>query len=60
MVEYEKRYRDVKRHKSDLPTGVQALFLLKAANITPHLKKLARTTAILVYGDMKEKIRSVE
>ena len=60
VVEYEKRYRDVKRYKSDLPTGVQALFLLKVANITPDLKKLARTTAILVYGDMKEKIRSVE
>ena len=59
MVEYEKRYREVKRYKLDLPTNVQAFFLLQAANLTPDLEKLVRTTAILVYDDMKEKIQKV-
>ena len=29
VVEYEKRYREVKRYKLDLPTGVQAFFYYK-------------------------------
>ena len=53
VVEYEKRYREVKRYRLDLPTGVQAFFLLQAANLTPDLEKLARTAATLVYGDMR-------
>ena len=59
VVEYEKRYREVKRYKLDLPTAVQAFFLLQAANLTPDLEKLVRTIATLVYGDMKEKIQKV-
>ena len=59
VVEYEKRYREVKRYKLDLPTNVQAFFMLQAANLTPDLEKLVRTTAILVYDDMKEKIQKV-
>ena len=59
MVEYEKRYREVKRHRLDLPIGVQAFFLLQAANLTLDLEKLVRATATLVYSDMKEKIQKV-
>ena len=45
----------MKHYKLDLPTGVQTFFLLKAATLAPDLEKLVRTTATLVYGDMKEK-----
>ena len=59
VVEYETRYREMKRYKLDLPTGEQVFFLLQAANLTPDLEKLVRPTAALVYGDMKEKIHKV-
>ena len=39
----------------DLPTGVQAFFLLQAKNLTPDLEKLVKTTTFL-FCDMKEKI----
>ena len=44
---------------NDLPTGVQKFFLLQATNLTPYLQKLVRTTATLIYGDMKENIQKV-
>ena len=56
-VAYEKIYREMKRYKLDLPTGVQAFFLLQAANVTRDLEKMVRTTVSLVCGDIKEKIR---
>ena len=59
LVEYEKKYREVKHCKLDLPNGGQGFFLLQPANLTPNLEKLVRTTAILVYGGMKEKIKKV-
>ena len=43
----------------NLPTGEQVFFLLQAANLTPDLEKLVRTTAALVDGDIKEKIHKV-
>ena len=59
MVEYEKRYREVTRYKLDLPTVVQAFFLLQAANLSPDLEKLARATAKLEFKDMKDKLQKV-
>ena len=59
IVEYEKRYREVKRYKLDLPTGVQAFFLLQAANLSSDLEKLVRATARLDYLDMKDKLQKV-
>ena len=47
----------MKYYKLDLSTGVQAFFLLQAANLTPDLEKLVRTTAILVYGDIKKNFK---
>ena len=55
VVEYGKRYREVKHCQFDLPTGMQAFFLLQAANLRADLEKLGVTTAALVYGDMKNK-----
>ena len=49
----------VPRFSDDLPTGVQKFFLLQATNLTPYLQKLVRTTATLIYGDMKENIQKV-
>ena len=49
IIEFEKRYREVKRYKLELPPGVQAYFLLQAANLPPDLERLARTTAKLEY-----------
>ena len=43
--------------KLDLSTGVQAFFLLQAANLTPDLEKLVRATATLVYGDIKKNFK---
>ena len=49
----------VPRFSDDLQTGVQKFFLLQATNLTPYLQKLVRTTATLIYGDMKENIQKV-
>ena len=49
----------MKCYNLDLTTGVQAFYFLQAGNLTPDLEKLVRTTATLVYGDMKEKIQNV-
>ena len=47
-------------YKMDLPEGVQAFFLLNAANMTEENEKLARTTAgKLTYSNMKETIMRI-
>ena len=55
IVEFDQKYKEVKKYKMELPDGVQAFFLLKAANINSDSEKLARTTAKLEYKDMREK-----
>ena len=42
-----------------MPTGVQAFFLLKAANLTPESEKLARATSKLEYPDMRDKLMKI-
>ena len=59
IVEYEKHYREVKKYNLELPTGVQAFFLLQAANLSSELEKLARATAKLEYADMKVKLQNI-
>lgn len=59
IVEFEKRYRDVKKHDMKLPTGARAYFLLQTANLTTDNERLARTTANLDYEDMKNQIQKV-
>ena len=59
IVEFQKRYREIKKYKLELPEGVQAFFLLNAANLTPDMEKLARTTAELNYKDMKDKLMKI-
>ena len=58
IVKYEHLYHKLTQYKMDLPEGVQAFFLLNAANMTEENEKLAGTTAgKLTYSDTKETIR---
>ena len=59
IVEFESKYRNISKYKLTLPEGVQAFFLLNAANLTPDTEKLARATAELTYKDMKEKLTKI-
>ena len=60
IVKYEHLYYKLTWYKMGLPEGVQAFFLLNAANMTEENEKLARTTAgKLTYCDMKETIMRI-
>ena len=59
IVEYDQLYHKVKKYGMELPEGVQAFFLLKAANIASESEKLARATAKLEYKDMREKLARI-
>ena len=60
IVKYEHLYHKLTQYKMDLPEGVQAFFLLYAANMTEQNEKMARTTAgKLTYSDMKETIMRI-
>ena len=59
ILEFEKRYREVKKHDLTLNEKVQAYFLLKAANLSDDHERLVRTTATLKYKDMKEQLQKV-
>ena len=59
LVEYDQRYHRVKMYGMELPEGVQAFFLLKAANLNAESEKLAHAIAKLEYNDMREKIMKI-
>ena len=59
IIEYDQRYHKLKKYDMTLPEGVQAFFLLKAANLTVESEKLARATAKLEYKDMREKLSRI-
>ena len=60
IIKYEHLYHKLTQYKMDLPEGVQAFFLLNAANMTEENEKLARTTAgKLTYSNMKETIMRI-
>ena len=59
IVEHERKYNKLKQFRMELPEGVRAFFLLKAANLTDDSEKLARATAKLEYIDMKEKVMKI-
>ena len=59
IVEYDQRYHKLGKYDMTLPEGVQAFFLLKAANLTVESEKLARATAKLEYKDMREKLSRI-
>ena len=59
IIEHERRYNRLVQFKMELPEGVRAFFLLKAANMTEDSEKLARATAKLEYNDMKDKVMKI-
>ena len=59
ILEFEKRYREVKKYDLTLNNKVQAHFLLKAANLSDDHERLERTTSVLKYKDMKEQLQKV-
>ena len=59
MVDFDRRYTKLAEFKLQLPDGVQAFFLLKAANLTSESEKLARTVAKLEYKNMRETIMKI-
>lgn len=60
MVKYEYLYQKLVKFKIELPEGVQAFFLLQAANVSEENEKLARTTCLdMTYKHMKEAIRKM-
>ena len=60
IVKYEHLYHRLFQHKMDLPEGVQAFFLLNAANVAEDNEKLARTTVgELCYVNMKQTLMRI-
>ena len=59
IVEHEQRYHKLKQFRMELPEGVRAFFLLKAANMSEDSEKLVRATAELAYDNMREKIMRI-
>ena len=59
ILEFEKRYREVKKYDLTLNDKVQAYFLLKAANLSDDHERLVRTTSVLKYKDMKEQLQKI-
>ena len=59
ILEFEKRYREVKKYDLTLNDKVQEYFLLKAANLSDDHDCLVRTTSVLKYKDMREQLQKV-
>ena len=59
IVEFERLYRNIVKYDLKLPEGVQAFFLLHAANLATDMEKLARTTAELNFKDMRDKLMKI-
>ena len=60
LVHYEYLYSKLVRFEIKLPEGVQAYFLLKAANISDENERLARATCgEMTYGNMKDCIKKI-
>ena len=59
LVEFNNRYREVRKYKMELGDGVLAYFLLVAANLSTEHERLVRATAKLTFEDVKEKLQKV-
>ena len=59
IVSFDQRYTKLRQYKMELPEGVQAFFLLKAANLNTETEKLARAISKLEYKDMREKLMKI-
>ena len=59
LVDFNNKYREVKKHKLDFDDGILAFFLLMAANLTEDHERLVRATAELKFEDVKDKLQKV-
>ena len=59
IVAFEQKYNKLKQFKMDLPEGVKAFFLLKAANLSSETEKLARAVSKLEYKDMRDHLMKI-
>lgn len=60
LIKYEYLYQNLGNENITLPDGVQAFFLLTAANISEDMEKLARATCKdMTYGEMKSTIKKI-
>lgn len=60
LVRYEFLYQKLQKFGITLPKGVQAFFVLNAANVSEENEKLARTTcSSLTYATMKDTLKKV-
>ena len=60
LVHYEYLYHKLGKYEIKLPEGVQAFFVLNAANISEENEKLARTTCgQMTYANMKACIQKI-
>ena len=60
LIRYEYLYQSLGTHNNALPEGVQAFFLLTAANVSEEMEKLARATCpAMTYNEMKKTIQKI-
>ena len=60
LVHFEHLYSKLKKFEVELPVGVQAFFLLKAANLSDENERLARATCgEMNYANMKKSLMNI-
>ena len=59
LLEFNNRYREIKKYKLKLDDGVLAYFLLAAANLSDDHERLVRATSKLEFDGVKDKLQKV-
>ena len=60
LIEFERRYAKIEKHKMKLPDGVKAYRLLKSSNLSDTQKQLVRATLPkLEYTLMKDQLKKI-
>ena len=59
LLEYNNKYREIKKYGMELADGVKAYFLLSAANLSAEHERLVRATSKLEFQDVSEKLQKV-
>ena len=59
LVDFNNKYREVKKHNLNFDDGILAFFLLMAANLSDDHERLVRATAQLTFEDVKDKLQKV-
>ena len=59
LLEFNHKYRELRKFNMTLVDGLIAYFLLAAANLSPEHERLVRATSKLEFEDMKDKLQRV-